>query len=171
MAEFIVVAFAGRSTALNVLSSLQDAGEMEFNIEATALVARDDQGRILFRNCNDQLVEQTVGGAVAGGIAGLLIGLVTANPVTGLVAGSAIGGVGAMASAEFNETGLMDDFSREVGQLLDHDSSAICFLFWDHPWDELPGQGFEIIKQAGGKIIRTTLPFTEEELNTKLGWG
>lgn len=170
MAEFIVVGFEGQFKASEVLEKLQDTGGLDLNLKAPAVVERDENGQVQVRALNDQIVQSGVGGAIVGGLTGLLIGAVLVNPVTGLLAGSALGGLGGMAAGNLNEIGIDDGFTREVGRLLEPDCSAICFLFWDEMWDEAPGRGVEMIKAAGGKVIRTTLPaVTEEELNSRFG--
>lgn len=178
MSELIVVGFCGQSTAAIVLQSLRDAGELEFNIEASAVVSRDEKGALSVHAPDDATTEKVAAGAaaagaVAGGLVGVLIAAITANPVAGLAAwvtGSTFGGVAGLEAGKLGDAGVDDDFARQLGELLEVDSSAICFLFWDAAWDDAPGNGFEIIHQAGGKVLRTTLAAADEkELNALIG--
>ncbi|MGI9519834.1 MAG: DUF1269 domain-containing protein [Pirellulaceae bacterium] len=162
MAEFIVVGFDGQQKASAVLKQLQDAGDMDFNIEANAIIMRDKEGHILVDQAKDEGPAAAVGGTAIGGALGMLVGAMVAHPIAGFAIGSALGGATGAATGDVGEVGLDDDFNRQVGEMLQPDSSAICFLFWDQPWDELPGNGHQIISDGGGHILKTNLSVADE---------
>ncbi len=169
MAEFIVVGFDGQQKASAVLKQLQDAGDMDLNIEVNAVIMRDKEGNVLVDQDNHDGPEAAVGGTVIGGALGMLLGAIVAHPLAGMAIGSALGGATGAATGDTGEVGIDDDFNRQVGEMLQPDASAICFLFWDQPWDEMPGNGHRIIRDAGGRILKTNLSVeNENELKAKL---
>ena len=169
MAEYVVISFPGKSKALEVLGKLEESGEFDHNIEAAAVVSCDEKMCSIVRRSTSKMTVDAFGGTMAGGVTGMLLGTGIADPKVSPFLGSAGGGLGEKIKGELSELGIEEAFSHEVNAELKANTSAICFLFWEEPWNDFPPLGKKIIKEAHGTVLKTTLSVTdEEELRAKL---
>jgi uncharacterized membrane protein len=121
MSYLVVIAFDDPDEAGKVrqtLSSIQHTGHL--SLDDSALVVKDEDGKVHLKNEVDRGVKV---GAVGGSMLGLLIGSIF-FPIGGLILG-AIGG--ALVGKLFN-TGVSQDFVKEVTDELEPGSSAIFFI-------------------------------------------
>ena len=152
MSYLVVIAFDDPDEAGKVrqtLSSIQHTGHL--SLDASALVVKDEDGKVHLKNEVDRGVKV---GAVGGSVVGLLIGSIF-FPIGGLILG-AIGG--ALVGKLFN-TGVSQDFVKEVTDELEPGSSAIFFIVRGDD----PNPTVAALRQYKGKILQTTLPEEAEE--------
>lgn len=169
MAEYVVISFPGKLKAQEVIEKLEQSGEFDHNVEAAAVVSCDEKKCSLVRRSTAKMTNDAFGGTMTGGVTGMLIGTGIADPEVSPFMDSIEGGLGESIKGDLSEIGIEDEFSYAVDKELGPDTSAICFLIWDEPWNDLPPKGKEIIKQAGGTVLKTTLSVADEtELRAKL---
>lgn len=169
MAEYVVISFPGKSTAEEVIAKLAESGEFSHNVEAAAIVSCDEEKCSLVRRSSAKVTKNVTIGSMAGGVTGILIANGIADPGLSPFLSMRGGGLKESIKGDLSELGIEEEFSREVDMALGPDSSAICFLFWDEPWDDLPETGKRIIKEADGMVLKTTLSVRDEtELRAKL---
>ena len=85
----------------------------------------------------------------------------------GLIAGSTIGAIDGMISGNLGDQILQHRFVREVGDLLDLDTSAICFHVLDNSWQDPPENVSQLINDEGGTLLRTTLSWLPNDLGLR----
>ena len=152
MSYLVVVAFDDPDEAGKVrktLSSIQQTGHL--SLDDSAVVVKDENGEVHLKNEVDRGVKV---GAVGGSVLGLLIASVF-FPIGGLIIG-AVGG--ALVGKLFN-TGVSQDFVKEVSEELKPGSSAIFFIVRGDD----PNPTVAALRQYKGKILQTTLPDDAEE--------
>ncbi len=162
MRELIVVGFAGKHRAAEVLGQLQGM-ENSFMIGLADAVAvyRTDDGRLRI----DQSVQLTKhhGGAVGGVLGAIVGGLLAAATggasvaATAWVLGSgALGAaVGATDAGDWKDRyGISDEYVKQVGGMVQPGQSAVFLLAESGDPDEV----VERFRGHGGRILRTTLP-------------
>ena len=152
MSYLIVVTFDDPDEAGKVrhtLSSVQDTGYL--SLDDSAIVVKDEEGKVHLKNEVDRGVKV---GAVGGSAIGLLIGSIF-FPIGGLILG-AIGGalVGKLAN-----TGVDQNFVKEVSEELKPGSSAIFFIVRGDD----PNPAVAALREYRGKVLQTTLPEEAEK--------
>lgn len=169
MAEYVVISFPGKMIAQEVLQELETSGEFYPTVEAAAVVSCDEEKCSLVRRSQAKVHKDAFGGTMAGGVTGMLIGAGIADSTANPFGNSTGGGLGQMVKGDLSKIGIEEEFSHEVDMALGPNTSAICFIIWDEPWNDLPEVGKEIIKNAHGTVLKTTLSVADEmELGSKL---
>ncbi len=152
MSYLVVIAFDDPDEAGKVrqtLTSIQQTGHL--SLDDSAIVVKDEEGEVHLKNEVDRGVKV---GAVGGSVLGLLIGSVF-FPIGGLILG-AIGG--ALVGKLFN-TGVSQDFVKEVTDELEPGSSAIFFIVRGDD----PNPTVAALRPYKGKVLQTSLPEEAEE--------
>jgi uncharacterized membrane protein len=152
MSYLVVVAFDDPDEAGKVrktLSSIQQTGHL--SLDDSAVVVKDENGEVHLKNEVDRGVKV---GAVGGSVLGLLIASVF-FPIGGLIIG-AVGG--ALVGKLFN-TGVSQDFVKEVSEELKPGSSAIFFIVRGDD----PNPTVAALRKYKGKVLQSTLPEEADE--------
>ncbi len=152
MSYLVVVAFDDPDEAGKVrktLSSIQQTGHL--SLDDSAVVVKDENGEVHLKNEVDRGVKV---GAVGGSVLGLLIASVF-FPIGGLIIG-AVGG--ALVGKLFN-TGVSQDFVKEVSEELKPGSSAIFFIVRGDD----PNPTVAALRQYKGKVLQSSLPEEADE--------
>ena len=102
----------------------------------------------------NQLVNTTAIGAASGALWGTLIGLIFLMPLVGTAIGAASGAV----SGALTDTGIDDNFMREVGADLQDGTAALFLLIKKVTADKV----LEQLQGVGGKVLRTSFDHTQE---------
>jgi len=152
MSYLVVISFDDPDEAGKVrqtLSSIEHTGHLSLN--DSAIIVKDDHGKVHLKNEVDRGVKI---GAVGGSLLGLLLASVF-FPIGGLVLG-AIGGalLGKMAN-----TGVSQEFVKEVTEDLQPGSSAIFFIVRGDD----PNPTVAALRQYNGKVLQTSLPKEAED--------
>jgi uncharacterized membrane protein len=157
MSELVAIAYPDRQTAEVVRDILAElAGKGQVDIEDAVIAGRDRKGKLKLEQSVQAGRSRVVGGALAGGLAGLLVAI----PVLG----AAVGVATMMATRR--DTGVEDDFAKELASELEPPRHALVMLVREASADEVLPQ----ISEYGGKVMRTTLsPETEAALRARIG--
>jgi uncharacterized membrane protein len=145
--ELIGIGYDGEETAIEVLA--QEAHrltkELKIEPEATAVVARDPNGKYKVITNHHPVVE----GASWAMLWGVLFGMLFFVPVLGLAVGGALG---ALFTAIEN-AGIDKEFQQQVSELLQPGTSALFLIV-----DEAMADGaIEVLSGHGGRTLRTSL--------------
>lgn len=167
MKDLIVVGFAGKHRAAEVLGQLQALDEdWTLDLDDAVAVYRTDDGKLRL----DQSVQPTTGeGGVMGGLFGGLLGALIAAPFTAGVsaaaAGAAVGAgalsfgtLGAVAGASDaqdwkEDYGVSEAFVKQVGGVVQPGASAVFAVI--RTGDPLVVA--ERFRGYGGTVLRTSL--------------
>jgi uncharacterized membrane protein len=151
MNQLVVVAFDHFDAARDALRNLRDvekAGRIHF--EDTALVERDANGSVHVKNELSGTTEKAaVMGAVLGGV------ITFAFPPIGMALGAAAGA----AIGASMDTGVSDDFVREVKKTLVPGRSALFLVIKESDSDALNAA----LRTHHGEVIQTTLSDEAEQ--------
>jgi uncharacterized membrane protein len=168
MAELVVIGFAGKHRAAEVLNQLEVLNDTwAIDLKDAVAVYRTDDGRLRI----DQSAQPTTGeGAVSGALLGGMIGALLAAPFTGglsaaaaaaavgtgaAIAGTTGAAVGAVDAQTFKEEyGISDELVSQVGGMVQPGQSAVFVLARASD----PKAVAEQFRGYGGKVLRTTLP-------------
>jgi uncharacterized membrane protein len=161
MSDLIAVAYPDRATAESVRSTLVDlVSQHVIELEDAVVVTRDDEGKVHLH----QAVRPAATGAAGGALWGGLIGLIFLAPLLGMAVGAAAGG----AAGALTDTGINDQFMKDLGQKLSPGGAALIVLVRKVTPDKVLPQ----IQQYGGDVIQTSLDDeTEERLREALQAG
>jgi uncharacterized membrane protein len=143
--QLIVVVFDSEDAARETLARIrQIEGEGQIQLEDTAVVVRDHDGKTHVKNEVSATTETaTVVGAVLGALLWFLF------PVVGIVIGAA---AGALVGRLF-DTGVDDKFSREVRDKLAPGKSALFLVVRGGSMDAIRGA----LEPYHGEVLQTTL--------------
>jgi uncharacterized membrane protein len=146
MSDLIAIAYPDRETAENVRETLRRlTTERVIELADAVVVTRDDDGRVKLH----QTVKPAAAGATGGALWGGLIGLLFLAPLFGMAVGAAAGG----AAGALTDTGINDDFMRQLGEKLVPGSAALFVLVTKVTPDKVLPQ----IREFGGDVIQTSL--------------
>jgi uncharacterized membrane protein len=152
MSNLFVVAYDDLATANQVREKLFELSRQHLvELEDAVVVERRDDGRIKLHQAVDHTAVGAAGGAVWGGVIGLLF----LAPLLGAAVGAAAGAAG----GALTDTGINDDFMRDLSQNL-RPGAAALFLLVKH------AAGDKVILQLasfGGQLVQTSLSRAEEE--------
>ena len=155
MSNLVVIGFDDVHTADEVLLTLRRLQhEHLIDLEDAAVVIRQQDGKVKIR----QSYNLAGSGAAGGGFWGAFFGLVFAGPLGALAVGGAGAAVGAV-TGKLTDIGIEDDFIKEVGNTLQHGSSAIFTLVIN----STPDRVLESLNQYQGKVIQTSLSRDSED--------
>jgi uncharacterized membrane protein len=159
MSTLIAIAYPDRDTADRVRGELIEATkEHLLRLEDAVVVECDADGKIKLHQASSTAGVGALGGAAWGG----LIGLLFLAPLFGMAIGAASGAI----AGKLTDTGVNDNFMRELGAKLQPGKAALIALGSAEARDKL----MERISPYGGDVIQTSLDHEDEErLRAALG--
>lgn len=152
MSDLLVIAFDDEATGFQLRAELvKMQREYLIALDDAVVVTRDGENVKLH-----QAVNLAAAGAAGGGLWGALIGLIFLNPLAGAAVGA---GAGALAGY-FTDTGIDDNFIREVGHAVAPGDSAVFLLVRSMTADKVLAR----IEEAGfrGRVLRSSLSEADE---------
>jgi uncharacterized membrane protein len=153
MSTIVAITFAGSHEAERVhhaLSEVEHQGQL--NLDDSAVVVKDDHGRIQVHNEVDTGVKV---GALGGGMLGLLIGFIFGGPIGSML----VGLVGGALMGSLAQMGVDKGFMKDVEEAMPPNSSALFFLLRD---DE-PDAAIAALEPYQGTVYHTSLSIEDEE--------
>ena len=130
MSDLVAVAYKDLPTAQQVAQNLSEAQKQHLiSLEDAVIVERQADGKV-------KLHQPSLGGAGAAGGAlwGGLIGMIFLVPLLGMAIGAASGA----AAGALSDTGVDDDFLKELGSKLDEGGAALILLVRRHDARQAP---------------------------------
>ena len=161
MSNLVAVAYPDPDTAERVRQELiQATKEHLVQLDDAVVVECNADGKVKLH----QAVSTTGAGAAGGALWGGLIGLLFLVPLCGMAIGAASGAV----AGKLTDTGVNDDFMKQLGAKLQPGTAALIALGSTDARDKL----IERVKPYGGEIIQTSLSEEDEaQLRAALGEG
>jgi uncharacterized membrane protein len=150
VSQLVAIAYPDLPTAEQVVANvgrLQAGHEIE--LDDLVIVERRDDGKI-------KLHQPSLAGrgAVGGALWGGLIGLIFFMPLFGIAIGAASGA----AAGAFSDTGVDDNFMKQLGEELTPGNAAVIALIRNISLDKVLDQ-----IQIPGRVIQTSLDNEAEE--------
>ena len=159
MSNLIVIAYPDQATAEQARAELVSATrEHLVQLDDAVVVYREPDGKIKLHQAYSATGLGAAGGAMWGG----LIGLLFLAPLFGMAVGAATGALG----GKLSDTGVNDDFMKELGAKLPPGGAALIALGQSQARDKL----IERMRPFGGEIVQTSLS-TEEEQQLEAALG
>jgi len=153
MSDLVIVAFNDEQTALDARQALVKLQrEYLIEMEDAVVITRKDDGSVVLH----QAVNLPAIGAVGGTFWGGLVGLLFLNPLLGAAVGA---GAGAL-SGWLTDTGIDDDFLREVGQSVPPGGAALGVLIRKMTADKVLAGLSEFAGK--GRVMQTSLTGEQE---------
>ena len=161
MSTLIAIAYPDAETAERVRAELvQATKEHLVDLQDAVVVEHQADGKIKLH----QAISTTGAGAAGGALWGGLIGLLFLAPLFGMAIGAASGAL----AGKFTDTGVNDDFMKQLGARLEGGGAALIAL----GRSDAPDKVLERLKPFGGEVIQTSLSSEQEErLRSALGEG
>jgi uncharacterized membrane protein len=161
VSNLIAIAYPDQATAEEARAELVRATrEHLVQLQDAVVVVREQDDKIKLH----QAFSATGMGAAGGAMWGGLIGLLFLAPLFGMAVGAASGALG----GKLSDTGVNDDFMKELGAKLPPGGAALIALGETQARDKL----IERMQPFGGEIIQTSLSTEEEQhLQAALGGG
>lgn len=120
MSDLIAIAYPDLGTAQNVATNVGEAQKAKLiELEDLVIVEHQDGGKVKLHQPSLAGV-----GAAGGALWGGLIGLIFLAPLLGMAVGAAAGGAAGAAS----DTGVDDQFMKDLGDKLDPGAAALILL-------------------------------------------
>ena len=159
MSTLVAVAYPDAQTAEQVRNELiQATKEHLITLEDAVVVEHRPDGKIKLH----QAMSTTGAGAAGGALWGGLIGLLFLAPLFGMAIGAATGGL----AGKFTDTGVSDDFLKQLGEKMPSGGAALIVL----GRSDAPDRVLERIRSYGGEVIQTSLDQEQEDrLKAALG--
>ena len=159
MANLIVFAFDNETEAERMRDTLVDMQKQQIiSLQDAAVVIRKQDGKVKVKQA-----QSLVGaGALGGSFWGLLIGLLFWAPWLGLAIGAATGAV----AGALTDTGVDDQFIKEVGENIEPGHSALFLLVTD----ATPDKVLEGLQGFNPKVYQTSLS-EEDEAKLRAAFG
>ncbi|MEV5984016.1 DUF1269 domain-containing protein [Streptomyces sp. NPDC052051] len=152
MSNLVVVAYNDLATANQVREKLFELSrEHLVDLEDAVVVERREDGKIKLH----QAVSNPAVGAAGGALWGGVIGLLFLQPLLGAAVGAAAGAAG----GALTDTGINDNFMRELSHNLRPGAAALFALFKTAAHDKV----FPRIAEYGGHLVQTSLSTADEE--------
>ena len=152
MSNLIAIAYPDTATAEEARAELvRSTREHLVQLQDAVVVVHEPDGKIKLH----QAVSATGMGAAGGAMWGGLIGLLFLAPLFGMAVGAASGALG----GKLSDTGVNDNFMKELGAKLPPGGAALIALGESQARDKL----IERMQPFGGEIIQTSLSTEEEE--------
>lgn len=149
--ELIAVAFPSEDAAQTVRDELLELQRLDLvDLEHSAVVIKDEHGRVRLRELRHEALATTARGSVWG----LLLGTLFAAPIVGAAVGATVGAL----SGALSDLGIDDAFMRELGTTLAPRTSALFLLVHDAD----PNKVVEAMQPYGGRVLRTSLKTSDE---------
>lgn len=153
MNELIALCFDEQDRADKILFAINKIEEDLVAPEDTAVVVRDDNGRVQVKLVVDLTSASLLHGSTWGGFWGLLFGTLLIRSLLGRIEGQIGGGGAATMAARLTESGIDDDFIRALGEALTPNTSALFMRVRQGKSDII----LAATKLFGGTAIRCTL--------------
>ena len=149
MSDLVAIAYKDLNTARQVAANLGEAQKQHLiSLEDAVIVERQADGKVKLHQPS-----LTAAGAAGGRSWGGLIGLIFFVPLFGLAIGAASGAL----AGKLSDTGVDDNFMKELGAELEEGKAALILLVREVTADKvLP----EI--KIPGKVIQTSLSNDDE---------
>jgi uncharacterized membrane protein len=159
MSTLVAVAYPDAQTAEQVRNELiQATKEHLITLEDAVVVEHRPDGKIKLH----QAMSTTGAGAAGGALWGGLIGLLFLAPLFGMAIGAATGGL----AGKFTDTGVSDDFLKQLGEKMPSGGAALIVL----GRSDAPDRVLERVRPYGGEVIQTSLDQEgEDRIRTALG--
>jgi uncharacterized membrane protein len=159
MSTLIAIGYPDAATAEEVRQTMvQATKEHILQLQDAVVVEHRPDGKIKLH----QAVSTTGMGAAGGAMWGGLIGLLFLAPLVGMAIGAASGA----AAGKVSDTGVNDDFLKELGARIPAGGAALIAL----GTSSAPEKLLERLRPYGGDVIQTSLDTEEEErLRSSLG--
>ncbi|MEU6661422.1 DUF1269 domain-containing protein [Streptomyces sp. NPDC046821] len=152
MSNLFVLAYNDLATAERVRDKVIDLSRQHLvELEDIVVVERREDGKIKLH----QAVNQTALGAAGGALWGGVIGLLFLAPLLGAAVGAAAGAAGGAVT----DTGINDDFMKELSQNLRPGAAALFLLVKQAAGDKVIPE----IAAFGGQLVQTSLSHEEED--------
>jgi uncharacterized membrane protein len=161
MSTLVAIAYPDAATAERVRTELiQATKEHLVQLEDAVVVECEPGGKIKLHQATSTTGVGALGGAAWGG----LIGLLFLAPLFGMAIGAASGAL----AGKMTDTGVNDQFMKDLGAKLQPGTAALIALGSTEARDKL----LERITPYGGDVIQTSLDSEDEErLRSALGQG
>jgi uncharacterized membrane protein len=151
MSTLVAIAYPDRDTAEQVRQEmLQATKEHLLRLDDAVVVEHTPDGKIKLH----QAVSTTGTGAAGGAVWGGLIGLLFLAPLLGMAAGAAGGAI----AGKMTDSGINDNFMKELGAKLPPGGAALIALGQAESREKV----LERVKGYGGEIIQTSLDSEDE---------
>src|SRR4051794_26562981 len=159
MSTLIAISYPDAETAESARAELMQATKENLvQLEDAVVVEHQADGKIKI----NQAISTTGAGALGGAAWGGLIGLLFLAPLFGMAIGAASGAV----AGKVSDTGVNDNFMKELGAKLPAGGAALVFL----GRAGAPEKVLERIQPYGGEVIQSSLDTEQEErLRSALG--
>ncbi|MEU3255817.1 DUF1269 domain-containing protein [Streptomyces sp. NPDC006997] len=152
MSNLFVIAYDDLATADQVRDKLFELSrEHLVELEDAVVVERRDDGRIKLHQAVNHTAVGTAGGAVWGG----LIGMLFLAPLLGAAVGAAAGAAG----GAMTDTGINDQFMKDLSQHLRPGAAALFVLVKQAAADKVVPQ----LAPYGGQLVQTSLSQEDED--------
>lgn len=152
MSDLFVIAYNDVDTANQVREKLFELSKQHLvELEDAVVVERHQDGKIKLH----QAVNHTAVGAAGGALWGGVIGLLFLAPLLGAAVGAAAGAAG----GKFTDTGINDDFMKNLSQNLRPGAAALFVLVKKAADDKVIPQ----LAPYGGELVQTSLSNVDEE--------
>ncbi len=152
MAEMIVIGYPDTATAnkaLDTLRALQK--DLVVDLTAAGVVERDAEGKLHSVTPTNAVSANAAGGALWGS----LIGLIFLAPV----AGALFGAIGGAIGGKIQDSGIKDDFKKQVDDLVEPGTAALVATFAK----ATPDKTLDALAPLGGTVLRTSLSAEAEQ--------
>jgi uncharacterized membrane protein len=151
MANLIAIAYPDAATAEQVRAELGRASkEYLLELHDAVVVEHDAEGKIKLHQAYSAAGVGAAGGAMWGG----LIGLLFLAPFVGMAVGAASGAL----AGKVSDTGINDDFLKQLGAKLPPGGAALIAL----GRSDTPDRVLERLQPFGGEVIHTSLSDEDE---------
>lgn len=151
MSTLVAIAYPDRDTAEQVRQEMiQATKEHLLRLEDAVVVEHTPDGKIKLH----QALATTGTGAVGGAAWGGLIGLLFLAPLMGM----AVGAAGGALAGKMTDSGINDNFMKELGTKLPPGGAALIALGQAESREKV----LERLKGYGGEIIQTSLDSEDE---------
>ena len=151
MANLIAIAYPDAATAEQVRAELGRASkEYLLELHDAVVVEHDAEGKIKLHQASSAAGVGAAGGAMWGG----LIGLLFLAPFFGMAVGAASGAL----AGKVSDTGINDDFLKQLGAKLPPGGAALIAL----GRSDTPDRVLERLQPFGGEVIQTSLSEEDE---------
>jgi uncharacterized membrane protein len=159
MSQMVVFAFKDEAGAEQMRDSLKALQKQQLiTLSDAAVAVRKPDGKVKVKQATS-----LVGvGALGGAFWGMFIGLLFWMPWLGLAIGAASGALGGALS----DTGVDDDFIKEVGNSIEPGQSALFLLVEDWTEDKV----LDELTKFDAKVLQTSLS-KEDEAKLKAAFG
>lgn len=151
--DLVVIAFDTEDKAEQVVETIKGLEDHSFiNLEDTAIVVKDSDGKVRVKDAVDKSVKQ---GAAFGGLLGMFLGVLFLIPIGGLL----VGAIGGAVYGKLSDMGVDKKFIKEVSESLQPGTSAAFFVIRSAN----TGMALAALRPYEGKVIQTTLPSDLED--------